>query len=105
VAEPRHELTRQDVKAIAELARLQLTDAEVSALTGQLGAIIHYVDQLAKLDTTDVEPLGHALDVHNVFRDDEPAPSLTPEEALANAPAKRVDGRGQHFYAVPAVQE
>ncbi len=96
-------LTREEVRWVAHLARLDLTDAELDTMTRQLAAIVEYVDQLRAIDTTGVEPLAHALDVHNVFREDESAPSLTPEEALANAPAARRDAHGQLFYAVPAV--
>jgi aspartyl-tRNA(Asn)/glutamyl-tRNA(Gln) amidotransferase subunit C len=98
-----HGLSAEQVRWIAHLARLELSDAELATLTGQLSAIVDYVAQLQQLDTEGVEPLAHALDVQNVFRPDEPAPSLPVDEALANAPARRTDGRGQQFYAVPAV--
>jgi len=97
-------LTPKEVRAIADLARLELRDDELTALTGQLAAILHYVDLLGEVDTSNVEPLAHALDVTNVFRDDEPAPSLPVQEALANAPARKMSG-GAGFYAVPPVQE
>jgi aspartyl-tRNA(Asn)/glutamyl-tRNA(Gln) amidotransferase subunit C len=98
-------LSLEEVRAIAHLARLELSEAELITFAGQLGSILDYVAQLRQVDTTGVEPLAHALDMQNVFRDDEPAPSLPVEEALANAPARARDGRGQQFYAVPAVQE
>ena len=91
-------LTRDEVSWVAHLARLQLTEAELETMTRQLGAIVDYVAQLQQVDTTRVEPLAHALPLHNVFRDDEPAPSLPVDEALANAP----DRRGS-FYGVPPV--
>jgi aspartyl-tRNA(Asn)/glutamyl-tRNA(Gln) amidotransferase subunit C len=72
-------------------------------MTRQLSAIVGYVDQLRQVNTEGVEPLAHALTVHNVFRDDEPAPSLTVDEALANAPDRRADAEGRQFYGVPAV--
>jgi aspartyl-tRNA(Asn)/glutamyl-tRNA(Gln) amidotransferase subunit C len=93
-------LTRKEVEWVAHLARLRLTDAELETMTRQLGAIVDYVDQLRQVDTEGVEPMAHALAVHNVFRDDEPAPSLPVSEALANAPQRRGD-----FYGVPAVFE
>ncbi len=83
---------------VARLARLELSEAERATLTAQLGAVLDYVEQLRAVDTTGVEPLAHPLPVHNVFRADEPAPSLSPDEALANAPARRGP-----FFAVPAV--
>ena len=96
-------MTPEQVRWVAHLARLRLTDAELETMTRQLGAIVDYVDQLRQVDTEGVEPMAHALDVHNVFRDDEPGACLTPKEALANAPDRRTDARGHLFYAVPAV--
>jgi aspartyl-tRNA(Asn)/glutamyl-tRNA(Gln) amidotransferase subunit C len=96
-------LTRDEVRWVAHLARLDLGDAELETMTRQLGAIVGYVDQLRQLDTAGVEPLAHALELHNVFRDDEPGASLPPDEALANAPDRRTDAKGHVFYAVPAV--
>ena len=91
-------LTAQDVQWVAHLARLQLTDAELETMTRQLSAIVAYVDQLQEVDTSSVEPMAHALAIHNVFRADEAAPSLPAVDALANAPERRGD-----FYSVPAV--
>ena len=93
-------LTTDDVRWVAQLARLRLSEAELADMTRDLGAIVEYVEQLRSLDTKDVEPLAHALDVRDVFRDDEPAPSLPVDEALANAPARKGD-----FFRVPAVLE
>jgi aspartyl-tRNA(Asn)/glutamyl-tRNA(Gln) amidotransferase subunit C len=91
-------LSLDEVRWVAKLARLELTDSEVETMTRQLGAIVTYVDQLQKVNTDGVEPLAHALPIHNVFRDDEPRPSLPVDAALANAPDRRGD-----FYGVPAV--
>jgi len=91
-------LTRQDVEKVALLARLQLEPEELDQLTGQLARVLEYVDQLRQLDTSDVAPLAHAVELTNVFREDEPGATLPREQALANAP--RSDGR---FYLVPAV--
>ena len=93
-------LSPEEVRWVAHLARLELTDAELDTMTRQLGAIVDYVAQLRQVNTDGVEPLAHALAVHNVFRADEPAPSLPVEEALANAPDRRGD-----FFGVPAVLE
>lgn len=93
-------LTAEQVRWVAHLARLELSDADVTRLTPQLGAILDYVDLLKQVNTEGIEPLAHPLKVHNVFRDDEPAPSLPVEAALANAPARRGD-----FFGVPAVLE
>jgi aspartyl-tRNA(Asn)/glutamyl-tRNA(Gln) amidotransferase subunit C len=91
-------ISRQDVEKVALLARLQLTDAELATMTQQLAQIVGYVDQLAEVDTAAIEPMAHAIELDNVFRDDQVAPSLPREEALANAPHH--DERG---YLVPAV--
>jgi aspartyl-tRNA(Asn)/glutamyl-tRNA(Gln) amidotransferase subunit C len=91
-------LSRSDVEKVALLARLRLTDAELETITGQLAQIVGYVDQLGEVNTEGVEPMAHAIEVANVFRDDQVVPSLPREEALANAPHH--DSRG---YLVPAV--
>ena len=91
-------LTPDEVRWVAKLARLQLSDADLTTMTKQLAAIVEYVTQLQQVNTDGVEPLNHALPVHNVFREDEPRPSLPVDAALANAPDRRGD-----FYGVPAV--
>lgn len=91
-------LTPADVRKVARLARLQLNDAEVDTYTRQLGQVLQYVDMLSEVDTTQVEPLAHAIDVSNVFRADEPTPSLPRDAALANAP--KTDGR---YFLVPPI--
>jgi aspartyl-tRNA(Asn)/glutamyl-tRNA(Gln) amidotransferase subunit C len=96
-------LSPEDVRWVAHLARLDLSEAELKKMAAQLGAIVEYVDQLTRIDTEGVEPLAHALAVHNVFREDELVPSLPVDEALANAPDRRRDARGDQFYGVPAV--
>jgi aspartyl-tRNA(Asn)/glutamyl-tRNA(Gln) amidotransferase subunit C len=98
-------LTPDEVRWVAHLARLDLSDAELATMSRQLAAIVGYVDQLQQIDTEGVEPLAHALPISNVFRDDEPASSLPVDEALANAPDRRRDARGDSFYGVPAVLE
>ena len=79
-------LTREDVSKVALLARLQLDESEIDALTRQLGKIVGYVDQLGKVETDGVEPMAHAVEIANVFRSDRLEPSLSRELALANAP-------------------
>ena len=91
-------LTTSDVRWVAHLARLELGEADVHLLTPQLESILDYVQQLQGVNTDGVEPLAHALEVHNVFRADESAPSLPVADALANAP----DRQGELF-GVPAV--
>ena len=75
-----------DVRYVANLARIALSDEEVATFQGQLGRILDYVTQLEKVDVTGVEPTAYANPVFNVFRADEPHESLPKAEALANAP-------------------
>jgi len=94
------ELTRDDVLKVATLGRLKLTDAEVESYVSKLGNILGYIDMLNEVDTTDVEPMVHAIEMHNVFRADEVRPSLLRTEALGNAP--KTDGQ---FFLVPQILE
>jgi aspartyl-tRNA(Asn)/glutamyl-tRNA(Gln) amidotransferase subunit C len=91
-------VTLEDVDHIAKLARLEFTKEEKEKFTHQLNEILAYVEQLNKLDTGNVEPLAHVIDLNNVFRRDEVKPGLTTEEALKNAPAKT-----EKFFKVPKV--
>ena len=91
-------ISRAEVEKVSLLARLVLSDDELDRMTSQLGEILGYVDLLSELDTAQVEPMAHALDVANVFRDDVARPSLERESALANAPH-----RDEECYLVPAV--
>jgi aspartyl-tRNA(Asn)/glutamyl-tRNA(Gln) amidotransferase subunit C len=91
-------ISRQDIAKVALLGRLRLTEAELATMTTELGQIVGYVDQLAEVNTDNVAPMAHAVEVTNVFRSDDVKPSLTRDEALASAPHR--DDRG---YLVPAV--
>jgi len=91
-------LARQDVAKVGMLARLALSDEELATMTSELSKIVGFVSLLEELDTSKVEPLAHPLDTQNVFRDDVPAVSLSPAEALQSAP--RHDGE---CFLVPAV--
>ncbi|MBW3541941.1 MAG: Asp-tRNA(Asn)/Glu-tRNA(Gln) amidotransferase subunit GatC [Planctomycetes bacterium] len=84
-------LAREEVVRVARLARLKLSDAELERFAGQLGDVLGYVQILGEIDTTDVEPMAHAVERTNVFRSDAVQPSLGREQALANAP--KSDGR------------
>ena len=79
-------ISRTDVEKVALLARLQLSEAELDTMTQQLGQIVGYVDLLAEVDTDEVEPMAHAVEVCNVFSTDDVTPSLPRDQALANAP-------------------
>jgi aspartyl-tRNA(Asn)/glutamyl-tRNA(Gln) amidotransferase subunit C len=89
-------ISRDDVLHVARLARLELSDAEVERFQEQLSAILDAVSKVQELDLADVPPTSHPHDLVNVWREDEPRPSLSLEEALANAP-DRDDG----FFRVP----
>lgn len=86
------------VRKVAKLSRLELTEAEVEEFTGQLSAILEYVEKMNELDTDNVEPLAHCLPVSNVFRADQVKESLGTAKALANAPQQ--DGE---FFKVPKI--
>ena len=82
-------LSREEVRRIAALARLRLSPGEEERLAGELSAILDYVRQLEELDVSGVEPMTHALAAGETpFREDAVVPGLSPEEALANAPAR-----------------
>jgi len=91
-------ITREDVVHVARLARLEIPEAEVERLREELGAILDAVGKVAELELEDVEPTSHPLAVVNVWGEDEPRPSLSAEDALANAPDP-ADGA----FRVPAV--
>ena len=91
-------LTRADVQKVSLLARLQLSTEEMDAMTLQLGQIVDYMELLDELETDDVQPMAHAMDLSNVLADDEQHQSLNREQALANAPK-----RDSECYRVPAV--
>lgn len=80
-----------DVRYVANLARIDLSEAEVAQFQTQLGRVLEYVEQLNQVDVSQVEPTAHANDVTNVFRADVPGVSLDKKAALANAP-RQVNG-------------
>lgn len=79
-------LTTEEVRHIARLARLALTDDEVERYRGQLSGILDQFEVLNEIDTSDVPPTAQSLDLSNVTRPDALRPSLSTEEVLANAP-------------------
>ena len=86
-------LTAADVRAIADLARLELSDDEVARYQRQLSAILGYFQKLQELDTSQIDPTSSVLPLTNVMRADESADPLRVEEVVANAP----DSDGQQF--------
>jgi len=91
-------ISREEVEKVSLLARLRLCGDELEKMTAQMGQILDYMELLGELDTEQVEPMAHALDVSDVFRPDRVRPSLDRGEALAGAPS-----RDEECYRVPAV--
>jgi aspartyl-tRNA(Asn)/glutamyl-tRNA(Gln) amidotransferase subunit C len=91
-------VTLKDVEHVAALARLSFSEIEKEKLTLELNSILTYMEQLNKLDTTNVEPLAQVIEVNNVFREDEVRPGVSRENALKNAPAST-----EEFFKVPKV--
>lgn len=79
-------ITRAEVEHVGRLARLALSEEELDSLTGEMDAILDYVEQLKGLDTEGIVPTAHAVPMENAFRADEVRPSFTTDQALSNAP-------------------
>jgi aspartyl-tRNA(Asn)/glutamyl-tRNA(Gln) amidotransferase subunit C len=92
-------ITREEVLHVAKLARLELTHEEVERLTGELSAILDAVSKVSELDLSDVPPTSHPLALVNAWGEDVPRPSLSLDEAFANAP----DREGDLFKVPPTV--
>jgi aspartyl-tRNA(Asn)/glutamyl-tRNA(Gln) amidotransferase subunit C len=90
-------ISRDEVLHVARLARLELSEPELERFAEQLNAILEAVGKVGELDLSGVEPTAHPLELANVWAEDEPRPSLTVEEALANAPDREDDA-----FRVPA---
>ena len=93
-------LQQDEVKHIAKLARLALSDDELPRYTEQVGRILEFFDELKQLDTTGVPPTAHPIPVSNAFREDVVKPSLGADKALANAPWREGD-----YFRVPKILE
>jgi aspartyl-tRNA(Asn)/glutamyl-tRNA(Gln) amidotransferase subunit C len=91
-------ISLDEVKHIANLARLSFSEDELEKFTNQFNEIIAYMDKLNELDTSNVEPLSHPVETFNVFREDEIKNSISRKEALMNAPC-----RDEKFFQVPKV--
>jgi aspartyl-tRNA(Asn)/glutamyl-tRNA(Gln) amidotransferase subunit C len=91
-------INTEDVIRVANLARLSLSPSEVQELTEQLGKIVGLVEQLSEVNTDNVEPMVHAIELQNVLAVDQVVPSLPREAALQNAPSA-----DQECFRVPAV--
>jgi aspartyl-tRNA(Asn)/glutamyl-tRNA(Gln) amidotransferase subunit C len=91
-------IDESQVRQVAKLSRLDLTDDEVARFSIELSAIVEYIEKLNELDIDSVEPLAHCLPIGNVFRADEIRPSLDTEAALSNAPQ-----RHDEYFKVPKI--
>ena len=91
-------IDQAQVRKVAKLSRLELTETEIAEFAGQLSAILEYVEKMNELDTDDVRPLAHCLPISNVFREDCVKESLGTEKTLVNAPQR--DGE---FFKVPKI--
>ena len=98
MTEPDQGISRADVVHLAGLARIDLSEAELEHLASELPAILDYVASVQEAVGDDVEAMSHPVPVDNVFREDVVRPSLTPEEALAGAPAS-----DQQRFLVPKI--
>ncbi|HOP99298.1 MAG TPA: Asp-tRNA(Asn)/Glu-tRNA(Gln) amidotransferase subunit GatC [Acetivibrio clariflavus] len=93
-------ISKDIIEHVANLARLNLTEEEKSALASDMEQIISYVDKLNELDTSNVEPTNHVIPITNVFREDKAEASYPREKILANAPSSQ-DG----CFKVPKIVE
>ena len=91
-------ITAEQVKKVAQLARLEITEEAVGPLAEQLAAILAYVEKLNQVNTGSVEPTAHAVELNNAFRTDGVHRHMETEKALANAPS-----RDEECFLVPAV--
>jgi aspartyl-tRNA(Asn)/glutamyl-tRNA(Gln) amidotransferase subunit C len=91
-------ISEEQVRHVANLARLGLTEEEVGRMGGELGAILDSIEKIRELDLSDVPPTANPLNLSNVLRSDEPRPELPREEALAPAPEPADD-----LFAVPRI--
>ena len=91
-------LSDEQVRHVARLARIALTDDEVAGLAGQLSEILAYAEQVGEVTAGDVPPTSHPYPLANVYRPDEPAPSLDRDDVLANAPEAE-----EHRFRVPRI--
>jgi aspartyl-tRNA(Asn)/glutamyl-tRNA(Gln) amidotransferase subunit C len=92
-------IDRDEVRHVARLARLELSDEEVDRMAVELAGVLEHISTIDELDLSGVAPTSHVVAVENALRPDEPRPSLSRERALAGAPAVADDG-----FAVPSPQ-
>jgi aspartyl-tRNA(Asn)/glutamyl-tRNA(Gln) amidotransferase subunit C len=93
-------INRNNIKYVANLARINLTAQEQELFASQLSDILAYIDKLNKLNTDNIEPMSHAVGMSNVFRKDKPKKSLPASETLQNSPQAK-----DNFFKVPKIIE
>jgi len=93
-------ISKEDVQRVALLSRIDMTEEEVELFQTQLERILEYMDKLNELNTDEIDPMASVMGLSDVFRDDEVRPSLSCEEAIANAPEKTHDS-----FKVPTIVE
>ena len=93
-------IDKETIKHVAHLARIELQPNELEKLSGELHAIIGFIDKLSNLNVDQVKPASHILSISNVLRDDTPQLSLSLDQALKNAPSKK-----GNFFSVPKIIE
>ncbi len=91
-------LTKEAVERVAHLSRLEFSEEELEKQFEQLGSIIDMMDSLSEIDTTDVTPLNHVMDIQNVFRQDDVHESMGVEKVLSNAPSEN-----ENMFQVPKI--
>ena len=91
-------LSKKEVEHVAWLAHIEISDKEKTLFTGQFNEILDYFKKIDGIDTKNVEPTYHVLDINNVSRKDKITPSLSPEDALKNAPKKE-----KKFFKAPRI--
>jgi len=92
------DINAETVEYIAKLAKIKISEEEKSKFVPQLSKIITYIEKLSELDTEGISPMSSVIPIKNVFREDEPKPSMPRDEVLANAPASQ-----NGFFKVPKV--
>lgn len=93
-------ITPENVRHVAQLARIALTDEQIGVIGRQLNDIVEYVAQLKEINTNNIEPTSHVIPLKNIFREDAKSPSLPRQEMLKNAP-----DCNERFYIVPKIIE
>lgn len=93
-------ITSENVRHVARLARITLTDEQIAVFCRQLNDIVEYIEKLNEIDTSNIEPTSHVAPLNNIFREDLIIPSQQRQEMLKNAP----DSNGR-FYIVPKIIE